>query len=80
MEENVKNCAQNAENANFCIFCGASVPEGMMVCPLCEYKINKEEDFIEKNDKKCSNNSTCKIGATKGGKIKAFFRKLFFSK
>ena len=38
---------------NRCIICGAIVPEGTQVCPICESDIDEEYIFMEehKNDK-----------------------------
>jgi hypothetical protein len=29
----------------YCVCCGAEIPEGKMVCPLCEQKANEPNDF-----------------------------------
>lgn len=31
-----QNALRNYENSNTCVVCGAVIPEGVMVCPLCE--------------------------------------------
>ncbi len=28
----------------FCVICGAPIPEGRMVCPNCEEELNREEE------------------------------------
>lgn len=35
-------------NDNTCVCCGVQIPEGRMICPICEHK-DKEEN---KNEKK----------------------------
>lgn len=34
---------QAGKNAEHCVFCGAIIPEGIMVCPVCEGKYHKKK-------------------------------------
>lgn len=29
------------DNAEHCMFCGAQIPEGWQVCPICNYKLSR---------------------------------------
>lgn len=35
------------ESENRCIICGAIVPEGILICPICEMKLQSYSGLIE---------------------------------
>ncbi len=35
------------ENENRCIICGAIIPEGILVCPICEMKLQSYSGSLE---------------------------------
>ena len=49
-----------------CIFCGEIVPEGRLVCPICESKVQEGEYLLEK-----------KQVTRKKHPIKNFLRRIF---
>jgi len=45
MNKNKKNITYS--NDNKCIMCGVTIPEGLMICPQCQNKINKKNNSKE---------------------------------
>ena len=47
-------------NTEYCICCGAEIPEGRMVCPSCENE-NKKWHMSEKDARKLSKDSSDRL-------------------